>query len=223
MNKADFIRSPRAYLPVAAQRTLLALPGRCRFLLDHTGAPPQRVLDVGCATGYIAALLMRMGHRVTGIELNPRMAAEARSLGVEVIEHDLEEPLPQPDATVDVVHACEIIEHLFDTEGFLRELHRVLVPKGVLILSTPNLNSIGNRWRVLTGRPLPMWGAYPEDRHGGHVRVLNRAKVEELLRRTGFRPEVITGINQRRLTRWLDRLPTLSEMLLIKAVKEEAA
>jgi SAM-dependent methyltransferase len=215
---AAYLRSARAELPPAARVSLLRLPRRCAFLVEHVGPPPKRVLDAGCASGYIALLLMGAGHRVTGIELNPQMASEARALGVEVLEHDLEEPLPLAPASFDAVHACEVLEHLFDTEGFLRELRRVLVPGGVLILSTPNLNSLANRGRVLAGRPLPMWGAFPADRHGGHVRVLNAAKVAELLRRTGFRASVVTGINQPRWARPLDAAPRLSELLLVKAV-----
>jgi SAM-dependent methyltransferase len=217
--KGAFLRSARAYLPPEAQLSLLHLPRRREFLLAQIGPAPKRVLDVGCATGYIAIMLLNAGHRVTGLELNPGMAARAREAGVEVIEHDLEEPLPLPAGSVDAVHACEVIEHLFDTEGFLRELHRVLVPGGVLILSTPNLNSLANRFRVLRGQPVPMWGAFPGDRHGGHIRVFNRVKIEELLRRTRFRTEVVRGINQGRWTRSLDALPTLSQLLLIKAVR----
>jgi 2-polyprenyl-3-methyl-5-hydroxy-6-metoxy-1,4-benzoquinol methylase len=217
--KSDFTRSSRAYLPLGAQVALFTLPRRCGFLISHAGTPPKRILDVGCATGYIARLLQEVGHEVTGIELNPQMAAEARSQGIAVLEHDLEEPLDLEDSSVDVVHACEIIEHLFDTEGFLKELHRVLVPGGVLILSTPNLNSLGNRFRVLKGSSLPMWGAFPNDRHGSHVRVFNNATILNLLERTAFRPEDITGINRSRFAWLLDRAPTWSEMILIKAVR----
>lgn len=217
--KTDFIRSPRAYLPLGAQLGLLALPRRCEFVIKHAGPAPKRVLDVGCATGYIAKILMGHGHQVLGIELNARMAADARARNVEVLEHNVEEPFPLEDESIDVVHSCEIIEHLFDTEGYLNELHRVLVPDGVLILSTPNLNSLANRFRVPLGLPLPMWGAFPDDRHGGHVRVFNKRKIVELLRRTGFQPEVITGINQTRLAWVLNYLPAWSELILIKAVR----
>lgn len=213
------VRGPAGYLPPVAQRSLLALPHRVDFLLEHAGTPTKRILDVGCASGYIARILREVGHDVVGIELNELMAADARELGIPVIEHDLEEPLPLACGSFDVVHACEIIEHLFDTERFLRELHRVLVDGGVLVLSTPNLNSLGNRLRVMGGRSLPMWGAYPADRHGGHVRVLNKPKVVELLQRTGFRLDACTGINRLRAAPLLDRLPTWSEMMLVKAVR----
>lgn len=220
VTKTEFIRSERAYLPLAAQVNLYSLPKRREFLMIHAGPVPKRILDVGCATGYIALLLMKLGHEVTGIELNAQMAAEARSRGVNVVQHELEEPLPLPSGCIDLVHACEIIEHLFDTENFLRELHRILITQGVLILSTPNLNSLSNRFRVLFGHSLPMWGAFPEDRHGSHVRVFNKEKIVNLLIRTGFQPEVITGINQSRLSWLLDGFPTWSEMLLIKAIRK---
>ena len=124
MTKAEFVRSDRAYLPASAQLQLFRLPGRREFLLRHVGSAPKRVLDAGCATGYMALMLTRLGHEVTGIELNPAMAAQARSQGLEVLEHDLERPLPLPDECMDVAHVCEVIEHLFDTDGFLTEVHR---------------------------------------------------------------------------------------------------
>jgi 2-polyprenyl-3-methyl-5-hydroxy-6-metoxy-1,4-benzoquinol methylase len=219
MTKGEFVRSDRAYLPPAAQLQLFRLPRRREFLVRHVGSAPKRVLDAGCATGYMSLMLQRLGHEVIGIELNPVMAAQARSQGLQVLEHDLERKLPLPDACMDVAHVCEVIEHLFDTEGFLAELHRILVPNGVLILSTPNLNSLGNRLRVACGMPLPMWGAFPEDTHGTHVRVLNKAKTIQLLERTGFCPTVVEGINQSRLGQALNYLPCWSEMLLVKAVR----
>jgi SAM-dependent methyltransferase len=215
--QANFVRSNRARLSESVQLQLFQLPRRRELLLRHLGPPPQRVLDAGCATGYVAALLHRLGHDVTGIELNPAMAAQARAHGVRVLEHDLEEPLPLPDQCMDAAHVCEVIEHLFDTEGFLREIHRLLVPGGLLILSTPNLNSLANRIRVLCGRPLPMWGAFPDDRHGTHVRVLNKAKIVELLERTGFQVVGLEGINLSRLGKLMDRAPCWSEMLLVRA------
>jgi SAM-dependent methyltransferase len=215
--KTEYVASDRGYLPPVAQKDLFELPGRREFLVSSLPRPPLRVLDVGCAGGQVAVLLTRLGYEVTGIELNHRMAAEARRRGIQVLEQDLEDPLPFETGSFGAVHACEIIEHLFDTEAFLRELHRVLQPGGILVASTPNVNSLVNRWRVLTGRHLPMWGAYPGDVHGGHIRVFNKTKLVELLRRAGFEPQAFGGVNLGRLSRLLSRYPTLSHLILVKA------
>ncbi|WP_317493598.1 class I SAM-dependent methyltransferase [Haloechinothrix sp. LS1_15] len=217
-SKQDYIRSDAASLSNAAQRGLLHLPRRLDFLVESLPPPPARILDVGCAGGYVATLLMKLGYEVTGIELNTRMAEQARQRGIDVLEHDLEEPVPLPDGRFDGVHACEIIEHLFDTDGFLAELGRLLRPGGVLVASTPNLNSLGNRLRVLAGRSLPMWGAGPQDRHGGHIRVLNKPSFGDLLARNGFRPTGYLGSNQGRLGRLVDPFPALSQLILVRAV-----
>lgn len=211
------VREATGTLTAAQQRGLFELPRRREFLIRHLPAQPGRVLDVGCASGYIAELVRRLGHDVVGVELNRAMAAQVRKRGIEVLEHDLEEPLPLPACSFDLVHACEIIEHLFDTEAFLQHIHTVLKPGGVLVLSTPNLNSLGNRLRVLLGRPLPMWGAFPGDRHGGHIRVFNLAKARELLERTGFQVDEVWGANPGHRGRWVNYRPTFSELLLIKA------
>ncbi len=220
--KTEYVQGASGTLSTPAQLGLFRLPQRREFLLEHAGPPPQHIVDVGCASGFVATLLLQAGHRVTGIELNAQMAAEARQVGIDVIEHDLEEPLPFPDESVDVVHACEILEHLFDTEGFLKEVHRVLRVRGRLVLSTPNLNSLQNRLRVLFGRSLPMWGAYPADRHGSHVRVFNKAKILELLARCGFEPLGIRGVNQFRFSHVIDPFPSLSELILVAAERVDA-
>lgn len=41
-------------------------------------APPARILDIGCGTGSLSLVLTKLGHRVTGIDLSPKMVAQAR-------------------------------------------------------------------------------------------------------------------------------------------------
>jgi len=214
--KEVYLRGPAGALPRRAQVGLFELPGRREFLVRHLGAEPRRVLDIGCAGGLVALMLKRLGHRVVGVELNRPMALEARRRGIDLVQQDLEVSLPFRSGAFDAVHACEIIEHLFDTEGFLEEVYRVLASDGILVISTPNVNSLGNRLRVLFGRALPMWGAFPDDLHGSHLRVLNAAKITELLERTGFRVDELVGVDLGRLGRLLRPWPTLSHLLLLK-------
>ena len=84
--------------------------------------------------------------------------------------HDLASgPLPFEDGAFGAVFAGEIIEHLVDTAGFLAELHRVLAPGGVAVITTPNLASFENRVRMLLGR-YPNFVEY-ELGGDGHVRA----------------------------------------------------
>lgn len=217
--QTTYVREESGTLSLRQQRGLFELPGRREFLVRHLGAEPRRVLDLGCAGGLIAVMLARLGHEVVGVELNGPMARQAKRRGIDVVQQDLEQPLPFRSCAFDAAHACEIVEHLYDTEGFLREVNRVLAPDGVLVISTPNLNSLGNRLRVLAGKPLPMWGAFPGDLHGSHVRVLNAAKIRELLQRTGFRIDRMEGVNLGGVGRLLQPWPTLSHLLLLKCTK----
>lgn len=101
----------------------------------------RRVLDAACGSGYGAALLARAAQSVAAVDISPEAIAYARSHyaapQVEFCEGDCL-ALPLADASIDVAVAFEIVEHLHDAAGFLRELRRVLAPAGLLVLSTPN-------------------------------------------------------------------------------------
>jgi SAM-dependent methyltransferase len=119
------------------------------------------VLEAGVGEGYGAGLLAGHARRVVGLELDPTTAAHvARRYGgtLDVVRADLQ-ALPLGDATADVVVTLQVIEHLWDQPGFLRECARVLRPGGRLHCSTPNrlTFSPGN---ALTDRPLNPFHTY---------------------------------------------------------------
>ena len=216
------------YNDLAMEEELFRIPLRKEFILDSIGKG-KRVLDVGCLGGQITRLIREQNNEVVGLEANPKAAEIARGRGIEVTVANVENGIPLPTATFDVVCAAEIVEHLYDTKYFFEEAARVLRPRGIFIFTTPNLNSIENRLRVLGGGYLGMQGAYPEDHFGGHVRIFNREKIEELCSHTGFEVETVSGIpilgSHGRL--W-DRsmrlagqvLPSWSKILMVKARKK---
>jgi SAM-dependent methyltransferase len=114
---------------------------RYAAILAALAAPPAHVLEVGVTPGQCTQLLVEAGYRVSGVDLDPsaRQALWER-LGVEVRRANLErEPVPFADNTFDQVVFSEVIEHLvFSPLPLLRELRRVLVPGGRLVLTTPN-------------------------------------------------------------------------------------
>lgn len=110
---------------------------RYRFALAHLHG--RRILDIACGEGYgTAALAANVDLQVVGVDISAETCEHARQkYGVDA-RVGSSESIPLSDATVDTVVSFETIEHLRSPELFLEECHRVLVPGGRLIISTPN-------------------------------------------------------------------------------------
>jgi SAM-dependent methyltransferase len=100
-----------------------------------------RWLDLGCAYGYLVAEATAGGFHATGVDVSSyalrRVAAEAPTAAGKVMRGIVEQ-LPFADASVDVVSAFDVLEHLLDPEPALAEVRRALRPGGVLIGATPD-------------------------------------------------------------------------------------
>lgn len=112
---------------------------------------PPSVLDVGCASGAMLAMLQARGWKVTGVEISGPEAAYCKSRGLDVKNLPLEEN-HFPDHHFDVVLASHLIEHLNNPGLFIRETKRILKPQGYLFITTPNIAGfqavlLGSRWR----------------------------------------------------------------------------
>ena len=91
-----------------------------------------RVLDLAAGTGKLTATLVAIGADVTAVEPDPAMLAELRRLlpGVRVLPGTAE-AIPLPDGSVDAVLVGQAL-HWFDMAVAGPEIHRVLVPGGVV-------------------------------------------------------------------------------------------
>src|SRR5581483_2602613 len=98
------------------------------------------------------------------IELSPAELEQARARGIEAEAHQINvfedgqirARLPYASASIDIVLAAEIVEHVVDTQGFMADIHRVLRPGGAVLLSTPNLLWWKYRLDLLLGRYLDL-------------------------------------------------------------------
>ncbi len=106
--------------------------------------PGERVLDVACGTGLVARLASRQvgdTGTVTGLDVNPGMLAVARSATPPGVPIDWQEAsaeaMPFPDASFDV-GLCQMgLQFMPDKQAALREMRRVLVRGGRLVLNVP--------------------------------------------------------------------------------------
>lgn len=160
-----------------------------------------RVLEIGAYLGVVSLTLAELGFEVTAMDIPEFMANEKLqsrySCGkVHTVAHNLADgKFSFPDANFDLVIMCETLEHLnFNPLPVFAEIRRILRPGGCLYLSLPNLASLVNRVKLLTGRSIhnPISDYHRQlcsDSNmivGLHWREYTRAEVLELLDLTNF-------------------------------------
>lgn len=132
-----------------APRANLLQLGRAVAILEGLHAVGQRhprILELGCGTGWLSAILGCFGP-TTGVDLSSVAIEQATRLypGVEFIAGDMFS-VPLPGDTFDVVVSVQVIEHLEDPTRFVSLIADVLRPGGHLLLITDNPWNIA-RWR----------------------------------------------------------------------------
>ena len=100
----------------------------------------NRLLDVGCGDGVLSFFLKGKVLRIYGIDKSEGDLKIAKKRGVFTKKIDLErENLPYQDSFFDFVTCLDVIEHIKDPHGLVKEIYRVLKNGGRLIISTPNI------------------------------------------------------------------------------------
>lgn len=151
---------------------------------------PQRgkLLDVGCATGSFLSLAKAQGWDCCGVEVSEFAAARARERsGCEVFRGTLEEA-PFAESSFDAVTMWDLLEHLPDPLNGLERARRLLKPSGILLVNTPNENSLLRRVARLIYRGSGGQITAPVNRlyHRYHLYYFAAQALEVLFRRAGF-------------------------------------
>ncbi len=186
---------PARYFRFVRQEILPLLP-----------ASASRILDVGAGVGATSVWLRAryQGSRTVAMEGNPALEAELRANCDEVHIVDLNGRLPEIGAP-DLVLLLDVLEHLADPWGLLRNITSVMAPHATVIVSVPNIAHLS------VSMPLLLRGAFKYGDAGildrTHLRFFVRDSAIALLNGAGLhvRTGLLTGFDGRR-TALLDRL-----------------
>jgi len=189
-------------------------PGSTHNLVVGLVEPGSRVLEFGCATGYMSkALRDRVGATVVGVELNAEAAQLAeehldRVLVGDAEELDLEAELG--GERFDAILFADVLEHLRDPGALLRRVRPLVADGGVVVASIPNIAHASVRLSLLGGSfRYREQGLLDE----GHLRFFTREGVQDLFESSGYL-----------ITRWLRRRLEVeeTEIPVPRSVPEEA-
>ncbi|MEW8521556.1 MAG: glycosyltransferase [Candidatus Thiodiazotropha endolucinida] len=153
----------------------------------------SRVLELGCATGYMSDYLRRKKDcYVVGVEIDRSMANRAKTVCDRVIVGDVQGRgwlKSLVDERFDIITCADILEHLRDPIALLKKLPDLLSDGGILLASLPNGAHASLRIELLEGR-----FTYEDtgllDRT--HLHLFTYSSLREMFARSGFRVNELT-------------------------------
>jgi 2-polyprenyl-3-methyl-5-hydroxy-6-metoxy-1,4-benzoquinol methylase len=173
-------------------------------LINGILRPPIRIIEVGCARGYLGVLLKKRfpGVHITGIEPNLASAEFASQYldlvfanTFENIDHIKEGISPH---SYDTAILSDVIEHVYNPWEMLVQLKNWLTDDAQILLSIPNVQNV----QILDS--LFQNGQWTYQKQGlmdvTHIRFFTRKSIVQLMRETGYYIEKITPIIDNRFT-----------------------
>lgn len=152
---------------------------RHKAALDLIKSGP--VLDLGCGDGLLLDLLKkRKLISGKGLDVSEIAVEKARAKGLDVNAFDFtNNKLPFNDNSFTTVIMLDVLEHLYQPDVLLKEVHRVA--KSGIVLSVPNFVSLKSRIQVLRG-------GTPENNQSkkGHIYWFTYKILKKLLKQNGF-------------------------------------
>lgn len=159
-------------------------------IIDSLNINDSNILDVGCYDGTFLSQIINRRNFFYGIEASDFGVVESSKKGIIVKQFFFNdsESIPFENNFFDIIVAGEIIEHIFDTDFFLDEVYRILRSNGKLLISTPNIASLGRRMMLLFGVN-PIIELSPNEKDSsGHIRYFTKKTLDKLLNKHNFNP-----------------------------------
>jgi SAM-dependent methyltransferase len=133
-------------------------------------ATNKLLVDCGAGTGRFVAEATQYCSAIAVDDHEESLSIARRHLGPEAVRKGSCTDLPFPDAVADGVTALDVIEHVENDCGALREMARILKPGGVLVVTVPAFQALWSDWDVALH----------------HIRRYRRPELIELLCEAGF-------------------------------------
>jgi SAM-dependent methyltransferase len=112
------------------------IEGFVESICREIGKRTPRILDVGCGTGANLQMLSQFGV-AEGVDISSEALDFCRARGLSKVRQGAAESLPYEDASFDLVTGLDVVEHLDNDVAGLREMRRVLRPRGRALLFVP--------------------------------------------------------------------------------------
>jgi methionine biosynthesis protein MetW len=166
-------------------------------LLKGVAKSKNKLLDIGCGDGKITDFIKKTANsnlELYGIELVGKNVEKARARGINAKQCDISQgKIPYDKSFFDIVYAGEVLEHIYDTDGLMSEINRVMKPNGILIITVPNIACWYNRIYLSLGFS-PLWvDSGSEKFYGnpagaicGHIKAFTKKSTRELVANHNF-------------------------------------
>jgi len=142
-----------------------------------------RVLDVGCGDGFFTAKILQRFNlkNVYGLDISSKAVDLARLKHPEInFQQSALNHIPEETNSIDSITMIEVIEHLVDIEGTLKELFRVMKPGGILLIATTDFNWLK---QVIIAIFFFEKYFYPTN---PHIRFFKKSTLADILSKNGF-------------------------------------
>lgn len=136
--------------------------------------PPRAkgpIFDIGGGNGFVALALVDAGWDVVLVEPGPSGARNAKKRGLQHVVCATTQTAGFKPSCIPAIGAFDVIEHIEDDEGFLKQLHDLLEPGGMLYLTVPSYNFL--------------WS--DADIEAGHFRRYSLGSLGRALEKVGFK------------------------------------
>ncbi len=139
------------YCPISREEEIM-FDLLAQYTKEENVLPSQlKILDIGCGSGRISKELIKKGYQVVGLDFAEEAVKKAQAQGVNAKRVNLDEGIPENSETFDIVWAGDIVEHVFDPIGLLKESARVLKSSGIMLITIPSDVGLVSRIKMLFG------------------------------------------------------------------------